>query len=288
MPPLLPPLLLAQSLCKSYDGHRVVEDVSLQVSAGEVVGFLGPNGAGKTTTMRMIAGFLSPDSGTVEIQGYRMTPNHSHNHKSSAKHGRIQGRIQAQAALGYLPEGAPLWPDMEVAAFLRFMGTARGLRGSALEDGLKRVEDLLGLHKARRQPMGVLSKGYRRRVGLAAALIHDPDVLVLDEPTDGLDPNQKQGVRDLIKNLSETRAILISTHILEEVEALCSRIVVLSGGKIVANGSLADILAHDPKASPNVDEESGAKPLERAFQHLTQSEETLLQAGAGIGGGISP
>ena len=274
----MPPLLLAQSLCKSYDGHRVVEEVSLRVSAGEVVGFLGPNGAGKTTTMRMIAGFLSPDSGTVEIQGYRMTANHSH--KSE--------RIQAQAALGYLPEGAPLWPDMEVASFLRFMGTARGLRGSALEDGLKRVEDLLGLHKARRQPMGVLSKGYRRRVGLAAALIHDPDVLVLDEPTDGLDPNQKQGVRDLIKNLSETRAILISTHILEEVEALCSRIVVLSGGKIVANGSLADILAHDPKASPNVDEESGAKPLERAFQHLTQSEETLLQAGAGIGGGISP
>ena len=278
MPPLLPPLLLAQSLCKSYDGHRVVEEVSLRVSAGEVVGFLGPNGAGKTTTMRMIAGFLSPDSGTVEIQGHAMTSNH--NHRSE--------RIQAQAALGYLPEGAPLWPDMEVAAFLRFMGTARGLRGSALEDGLKRVEDLLGLHKARRQPMGVLSKGYRRRVGLAAALIHDPDVLVLDEPTDGLDPNQKQGVRDLIKNLSETRAILISTHILEEVEALCSRIVVLSGGKIVANGSLADILAHDPKASPNVDEESGAKPLERAFQHLTQSEETLLQAGAGIGGGISP
>ena len=282
----MPPLLLAQSLCKSYDGHRVVEDVSLRVSAGEVVGFLGPNGAGKTTTMRMIAGFLSPDSGTVEIQGYRMTPNH--NHKSSAKHGRIQGRIQAQAALGYLPEGAPLWPDMEVASFLRFTGSVRGLSGSALEDGLKRVEDLLGLYKARRQPMGVLSKGYRRRVGLAAALIHDPDVLVLDEPTDGLDPNQKQGVRDLIKNLSETRAILISTHILEEVEALCSRIVVLSGGKIVANGSLADILAHDPKASPNVDEESGAKPLERAFQHLTQSEETLLQPAGGIGGGISP
>ena len=278
MPPLLPPLLLAQSLCKSYDGHRVVEEVSLRVSAGEVVGFLGPNGAGKTTTMRMIAGFLSPDSGTVEIQGHAMTSNH--NHRSE--------RIQAQAALGYLPEGVPLWPDMEVAAFLRFMGTARGLRGSVLEDGLKRVEDLLGLHKARRQPMGVLSKGYRRRVGLAAALIHDPDVLVLDEPTDGLDPNQKQGVRDLIKNLSETRAILISTHILEEVEALCSRIVVLSGGKIVANGSLADILAHDPGPIKLRGQSSAQKPLERAFQHLTQSEETLLQAGAGIGGGISP
>ena len=278
----MPPLLLAQSLCKSYGGHRVVEDVSLQVSAGEVVGFLGPNGAGKTTTMRMIAGFLSPDSGTVEIQGYRMTPNHNHSHNHRSE------RIQAQAALGYLPEGAPLWPDMEVAAFLRFMGTARGLRGPALEDGLKRVEDLLGLHKARRQPMGVLSKGYRRRVGLAAALIHDPDVLVLDEPTDGLDPNQKQGVRDLIKNLSETRAILISTHILEEVEALCSRIVVLSGGKIVANGSLADILAHDPGPVKLRGQSSAQKPLERAFQHLTQSEETLLQAGAGIGGGISP
>ena len=278
MPPLLPPLLLAQSLCKSYDGHRVVEEVSLRVSAGEVVGFLGPNGAGKTTTMRMIAGFLSPDSGTVEIQGHAMTSNH--NHRSE--------RIQAQAALGYLPEGVPLWPDMEVAAFLRFMGTARGLRGSVLEDGLKRVEDLLGLHKARRQPMGVLSKGYRRRVGLAAALIHDPDVLVLDEPTDGLDPNQKQGVRDLIKNLSETRAILISTHILEEVEALCSRIVVLSGGKIVANGSLADILAHDPGPIKLRGQPSAQKPLERAFQHLTQSEETLLQPSGGIGGGISP
>ena len=274
----MPPLLLAQSLCKSYGGHRVVEDVSLQVSAGEVVGFLGPNGAGKTTTMRMIAGFLSPDSGTVEIQGYRMTPNHNHSHNHRSE------RIQAQAALGYLPEGAPLWPDMEVASFLRFTGSVRGLSGSALEDGLKRVEDLLGLYKASRQPMGVLSKGYRRRVGLAAALIHDPDVLVLDEPTDGLDPNQKQGVRDLIKNLSETRAILISTHILEEVEALCSRIVVLSGGKIVANGSLADILAHDP----GIDQGFGAKPLERAFQHLTQSEEALLQPGAGIGGGISP
>ena len=265
----MPPLLLAQSLYKSYGGRKVVEDVSLQVSAGEVVGFLGPNGAGKTTTMRMIAGFLSPDSGTVDIQGYAMTPNH--NHRSE--------RIKAQAALGYLPEGAPLWPDMEVEAFLRFTGSVRGLRGAALEDGLKRVEDLLGLYKARRQPMGTLSKGYRRRVGLAAALIHDPDVLVLDEPTDGLDPNQKQGVRDLIKSLAETRAILISTHILEEVEVLCTRIAVLSGGKIVANGSLADILAHDPKASPNVDQGSGAKPLERAFQHLTQSEETLLQAG---------
>ena len=274
----MPPLLLAQSLCKSYDGHRVVEDISLQVSAGEVVGFLGPNGAGKTTTMRMIAGFLSPDSGTVEIQGHKMTTNN--NHRSE--------RIQAQAALGYLPEGAPLWPDMEVASFLRFTGSVRGLSGASLEDGLKRVEDLLGLYKARRQPMGVLSKGYRRRVGLAAALIHDPDVLVLDEPTDGLDPNQKQGVRDLIKNLSETRAILISTHILEEVEALCSRIVVLSGGKIVANGSLADILAHDPGPVKLRGQSSAQKPLERAFQHLTQSEETLLQAGAGIGGGISP
>ena len=212
-------MLDIQNLEKSFGSKHAVRDVSFALEAGTVLGFLGPNGAGKSTTMRMIAGVLEPDNGDVLVNG----------------HSIITARGDAQRALGYLPEGAPLYDDMTPPTFLNFMASARRLAGTELKDAVERSIADARLASVTGQRIRSLSKGYRRRVGLAAAILHDPPVLVLDEPTDGLDPNQKRAVRALIARIAPTKAIIISTHTLTEVPAMCTRAIVLDRGQIVAD-----------------------------------------------------
>ena len=196
-----------RELTKSYGSHTVVDRLSFDCKAGEVLGFLGPNGAGKSTTMKMITGFVTPDSGTARVCG----------------HDVADDALEARRHLGYLPEGAPCYPEMTPRSFLEFIADVRGLTG---EKRRRRLDDVIGelhLGPVLDQSVETLSKGFKRRVGLAQAILHDPDVLILDEPTDGLDPNQKHEVRELIRSMSADKLIVISTHILEEVEAVCSR-----------------------------------------------------------------
>jgi ABC-2 type transport system ATP-binding protein len=197
--------------------------MSFSVNRGEVVGFLGPNGAGKSTTMKMLAGFLTPSAGTARICG----------------HDVVTDGLAARRRLGYLPEGAPSYPDMTPLSFLRFIARMRGATAAAVD----RAAGLLDLAAVLHQPIDTLSKGYKRRVGLAQALLHDPDVLILDEPTDGLDPNQKHQVRALIKGMAENRAIIVSTHILEEVDAVCTRAMVIAAGRVLVDGTPAELEA---------------------------------------------
>ena len=217
-------------LTKRFAGFVAVDNVSFSVAKGEVVGFLGPNGAGKSTTMKMLAGFVSPDSGTARILG--------HDVQTAA--------IAARRVLGFLPEGAPTYPEMSVTAFLRFVARIRGYRGHEVTVRISRALELTQLVSVRLQPIETLSKGFKRRVGLAQALLHDPPVLVLDEPTDGLDPNQKHEVRRLIAQMAAEKAIIISTHILEEVEAVCTRAIIIDHGRVVADATPADLAARHP------------------------------------------
>jgi ABC-2 type transport system ATP-binding protein len=193
--------------------------VSFSVARGEVLGFLGPNGAGKSTTMKMLAGFVTPTSGTARICGHDVQDD----------------SVAARRALGFLPEGAPTYPEMTVGAFLRFCAKVRGYRGAALADRVQHAVELTRLSGVLLQPIETLSKGFKRRVGLAQALLHDPPVLVLDEPTDGLDPNQKHEVRTLIARMAPEKAIVISTHILEEVDAVCTRAIIIAAGRVVVD-----------------------------------------------------
>jgi len=214
-----PVLIEISHLTKRFGGFTAVSDVSFTVAKGEVLGFLGPNGAGKSTTMRMLAGFMTPTGGNARICG--------HDVQADA--------IAARRQLGFLPEGAPTYPEMSVQAFLRFAARVRGFSGPELNGRVDRAVDLTGLNGVREQTVETLSKGFKRRVGLAQALLHDPPVLVLDEPTDGLDPNQKHEVRNLIARMAPEKAIVISTHILEEVDAVCTRAIVIANGRIVAD-----------------------------------------------------
>lgn len=204
-----------------------VDDVSFSVTQGEVLGFLGPNGAGKSTTMKMITGFLTPSAGTVTINGYDIQ----------------QQPLQAKRRIGYLPEGAPAYQDMTPIGFLGFVAEMRGLSGEA---GRRRVEETIetvNLGSVIDQPIETLSKGFKRRVGLAQAILHDPEVLVLDEPTDGLDPNQKHEVRALIRAMARDKAIILSTHILEEVQAVCTRAIIIAKGRLIVDGTPAELEA---------------------------------------------
>ena len=206
-------------LAKRFGPVHAVDEISFTVRRGEVLGFLGPNGAGKSTTMRMLTGFITPSSGSAQVMGFDV----------------VRQPIEVKRLVGYLPEGAPLYGDMTVLAFLRFVAEMRGLEG---EDGKRRMDAAIGrtqLEEVAHRPIETLSKGFKRRVGLAQAIMHDPPVLVLDEPTDGLDPNQKHGVRQLIAEMAGDKAIVISTHILEEVEAICTRAVIIARGRIVAD-----------------------------------------------------
>lgn len=220
-------MIRIDNLTKQFHGHTAVDGLSFSVAPGEVLGFLGPNGAGKSTTMKMITGFLTPTSGKITLFGKE----HQHD------------PIACKSLVGYLPEGAPCYGDMTVRQFLKFIGKVRGLRGETLKQRLDHVIETLSLGAVLPQSIETLSKGFKRRVGLAQAILHDPKVLILDEPTDGLDPNQKHEVRKLIQNLSEDKIVIVSTHILEEVSAVCSRAIVIANGRIVADNTPRELEA---------------------------------------------
>jgi len=223
-------LIAVTDLQKTFGPIRAVDGISLRVDRGEVLGFLGPNGAGKSTTMKMITGFLEPDGGRIEIAGEDLA----------------RDPIAAKRRIGYLPEGAPAYGDMTVGGFLAFCADVRGLAGEYARDRIRDVIHKTQLFAVVHQPIETLSKGFKRRVGLAQALLHDPDILILDEPTDGLDPNQKHEVRKLIRSMAADKAIIISTHILEEVDALCGRVVIIADGRVRRDATPADLAAEGP------------------------------------------
>jgi len=237
-------LIEIERLTKRFGAFTAVDDVSFTVDRGEVVGFLGPNGAGKSTTMKMLAGFVTPSAGTARICGQDV----------------IEAPVAAKRALGYLPEGAPTYPEMTVTGFLAFIARIRGFSGPEAQERMARAMAMTQLEGVRLQPIETRSKGFKRRVGLAQALLHDPPVLVLDEPTDGLDPNQKHEVRELIRRMAPEKAIVISTHILEEVDAVCTRAIIIARGKVLADAT--------PKAL-----EAPGKTLEQVFRDLTLKQE---------------
>ena len=215
-----------RNLTKRFGSLTAVDDVSFDVDRGEVLGFLGPNGAGKSTTMKMVTGFLAPDGGTIRIGGVDVAAD----------------PVTVKRQIGYLPEGAPLYGEMTTRAFLRFIAEIRGLRGAEGRRRIESVIDRISLGSVLEMPIDTLSKGFKRRVGLAQAIVHDPHVLILDEPTDGLDPNQKHEVRTLIRGMSAEKVIVLSTHILEEVEAVCTRATIIARGRLVSDGTPEDLL----------------------------------------------
>jgi len=238
-------MLETKDLTKRYGRHTVVDNLSFACEPGEVLGFLGPNGAGKSTTMKMVTGFVAPSAGTASICG----------------HDILTDRLAAQRRIGYLPEGAPLYAEMTPQQFLGFVADVRGLSGNYRHDRLDEVIDLLHLAPVLQQSIETLSKGFKRRVGLAQAILHDPDVLILDEPTDGLDPNQKHEVRQLISSMSAEKLIVISTHILEEVDAVCTRAIIIADGRILVDDT------------PRQLAEQGDGDLDVVFRRVTQGGE---------------
>ena len=218
-------LIEIEGLTKRFGSFTAVDHVSFNVERGEVLGFLGPNGAGKSTTMRMLSGFMTPTEGAARICGHDVQ----------------EEGVPARRALGFLPEGSPTYPEMSVTGFLEFCARIRGYRNPELDHRIAHAIELTHLESVRLQPVETLSKGFKRRVGLAQALLHDPPVLVLDEPTDGLDPNQKHEVRSLIQRMAPDKAIVISTHILEEVDAVCTRAIIIAAGRIVADATPAEL-----------------------------------------------
>jgi ABC-2 type transport system ATP-binding protein len=214
-------MIKVENLTKLFGTKHAVDGISFTVERGEVLGFLGPNGAGKSTTMRMITGFIAPTHGRVSVGG----------------HDVVENPLPAKRLIGYLPENAPAYTDMTVNGFLGFAAEIRGLRGDAKKKAVQRVVEMCFLQTVLHQSVETLSKGYRHRTCFAQSIIHDPEVLVLDEPTDGLDPNQKHEIRSLIRRMGEKKAIIFSTHILEEVDAVCSRAIIIDRGRIVANGT---------------------------------------------------
>ena len=239
-------MIEVKGLVKTYGPKRAVDGVSFRVNRGDILGFLGPNGAGKSTTMKMITGFLRPDSGTATVDGIDVTVD----------------PVAVKRKLGYLPESAPAYPEMTVEEFLGFIAEVRGFRSATAKRAqVDRAIGLTHLAPVRKQTIETLSKGFKQRVGFAQALLHDPSVLVLDEPTDGLDPNQKNEVRSLIKAMAVDKAVILSTHILEEVDAICNRVIIISQGKVVADETPASLHARKP----------GAR-LDEIFRTLTASD----------------
>ncbi|MFN4229044.1 ABC transporter ATP-binding protein [Parvibaculum sp.] len=221
------PMIVIDGLTKHFGPFTAVDGIGFSVAKGEVLGFLGPNGAGKSTTMKMVTGFLAPSAGTARVCG----------------HDIVTSTLEAQRVIGYLPEGAPAYGDMTVRGFLKFIARVRRLAGADAEKAIGSAVEATELEGVLEQPIDTLSKGFRRRVGLAQAILHNPPVLIMDEPTDGLDPNQKFEVRKLIKRMAAEKAIVISTHILEEVDAICTRALIIDRGRIVADGTPAELMA---------------------------------------------
>lgn len=248
-------MITADHLCKDFGAFRAVDDISFHVQPGEILGFLGPNGAGKSTTMKMVTGFLAPTAGTASIGGFDIQT----------------APLQAKRQLGYLPETGPLYEEMRVSEFLRFTAEVRGYRGAAREGAIARAAAQCALGEVLSQTIETLSKGFRQRVGLAQAILHDPACLILDEPTDGLDPNQKQEVRSLIARMAENKAIVFSTHILEEVEAICTRVLIVANGRIIADDTPAALRQRHPQA--------GAVHLAVAGADAADLREPLSQLG---------
>lgn len=241
--------LRVMELTKTFDvTFTAVNKISFSATQGEVVGFLGPNGAGKTTSMKMITGFLAPTSGTAYIGGYDI----------------LEQPIEAKKLLGYLPEGAPSYPDMTVKQFLSFIADVRGITSSDKEEKIADVVNKVSLQSVLFQRIETLSKGFKRRVGLAQALIHDPSVLILDEPTDGLDPNQKREMRKLITTLAKNKVIILSTHSLEEVEAICDRVIIVAAGKIILDSTPQELAQKQAK-------QSTIAALEEIFLNISSS-----------------
>ena len=220
-------MITIEGLTKRFGSLTAVDNISLSVGRGEVLGFLGPNGAGKSTTMKMLTGYLPITSGRASVCGFDV----------------VSDAIKAREKIGYLPEGSPLYGDMSCLLFLNFVAEIRGYRGAQVKDKVNLAIERLELESVINKPIETLSKGFKRRLGLAQSILHDPDVLILDEPTDGLDPNQKHQVRGLIKDMASDKAIIISTHLLEEVAAVCSRAIIISEGKIVFDGTPEDFAA---------------------------------------------
>jgi len=218
-------MIEVRNLCKSFGPTKAVNDISFDVAKGEVVGFLGPNGAGKTTTMRVITCFLSPDSGTAKVGGYDI----------------IKDPLKVRGQIGYLPEGSPLYEDMGVIDYLRFIADIHGMSASDRSRRMQEMVHVCGLKPMIHKLVGELSKGYRQRLGLASAIIHDPDILVLDEPTSGLDPKQNREIRELIKHIGEEKCVILSTHILSEVEVTCDRAIIIDLGRITAEGTIEEL-----------------------------------------------
>lgn len=239
-------MLKVENLKKSFGSFEAVKGISFSVAKGEVLGFLGPNGAGKSTTMRMITGFIPPTSGTAVICG----------------HDILKDPIGAKSALGYLPEAAPSYRAMTVEDFLTFIAKARGFSGAAVKERVAAVIEKARLANVAKQTIDTLSKGYRQRTCFAQAILHDPQVLIMDEPTDGLDPNQKFVVREMIKEMAKEKAIVISTHILEEVDAVCTRAIIIAQGEVKADGTPEKLRALDPSGK-----------LDVVFRNLTMKEE---------------
>jgi ABC-2 type transport system ATP-binding protein len=223
------PMIEAEGLSKFYGVFAAARDVSFSIKQGEVAAFLGPNGAGKSTTMKLLTGYLAPSEGVAKIAGFNMATD----------------RLQAAERLGYLPENGPLYSDMTPRSLLTFFGNLRGLSSVELDQRLEKVIRTCHLEAVIGKPIGKLSKGYRQRVGMAQALLHDPDVLVLDEPTAGLDPNQIREVRKMIRELGQSKTILLSTHILQEVEAMCNRVIFINEGNVVFDGSPEDLVRNE-------------------------------------------
>jgi ABC-2 type transport system ATP-binding protein len=257
-----------QGLTKQYGPLRAVDDLSFKVEPGEVLGFLGPNGAGKTTTMRIVAGFLSATAGRALVCGFDVETQST----------------QAKRCIGYLPEGAPSYPEMTPRTFLEFVADVRGLRGPKRRERLETVFSQLHLERVLEQNIDTLSKGFRRRVGLAQAILHDPDVLILDEPTDGLDPNQKHEVRALISSMAKNKIVVISTHLLEEVDAVCNRAIVIAQGRILADDTPQGLEARSRfhnAVSLKLADNDHLPALRAAIQNLEEVADTEIDANSG-------
>ncbi|MCC7375957.1 MAG: ATP-binding cassette domain-containing protein [Verrucomicrobiales bacterium] len=263
-------MIKVENLTRTFGPKVAVNNVSFTVGRGEILGFLGPNGAGKSTTMRMITGFIPPTSGRVSV----------------GDHDIIEDAIAAKRLVGYLPENAPSYTDMTVWQFLNFTAELRGFRGAARSDAVKRVVDTCFLNNVVHQSVDTLSKGYRHRLCFAQSIIHDPQVLIMDEPTDGLDPNQKHEVRNLIRRMGEKKAIIFSTHILEEVEAVCTRAIIIDRGTIVASGTPNELKARSENAGVLSVRVSGL-PADQVRQKLEELGPVKRAALAGGDGAAS-